>query len=54
MIPPLTSKVLNAFLYHDVGKEMRKNVNSFEKLYDFLNLNFLNLKKKINVTFYVT
>ena len=35
MTPPSNSEVLNAFLYHDVGKEMRKNVNSFEKPYGF-------------------
>ena len=38
MTPPSNSEVLNVLkvlqticLYHDVGKEMRKNVNSFEK-----------------------
>ena len=38
--PPSKSEVLNALkvlqttcLFHDVGKEMHKNVNSFEKLY---------------------
>ena len=41
MTPPSNSEVLNALkvlqttcLYHDVGEEMRKNVNSFGKLYE--------------------
>ena len=57
MTPPSNSEVLNALkvlqttcLYHDVGKEMRKNVNSFEKLYEVSTIN--NKKQKCITDFF--